>query len=99
MREHGQRISPAFYYAWPQLLYSRAMPRLSLRWRLNLTFAAVLALLLGLDLGLTVLGAGQRIDPEIANATALASGVFREAVQTLPPTPDVVERLQKLAVS
>ena len=75
------------------------MPRLSLRWRLNLTFAAVLALLLGLDLALTVLGAGQRIDPEIANATELASGVFREAIQTLPPTPDVAERMEQLAAS
>jgi two-component system sensor histidine kinase UhpB len=75
------------------------MPRLSLRWRLNLTFAAVLALLLGLDLALTVLGAGRRIDPEIANATALTSGIFREAIRTLPPAPDVAERLQQLAAS
>jgi two-component system sensor histidine kinase UhpB len=75
------------------------MPRLSLRWRLNLTFAAVLALLLGLDLALTVLGAGRRIDPEIANATALTSGIFREAIRTLSPAPDVAGQLEQLAAS
>ena len=75
------------------------MPRLSLRWRLNLTFAAVLALLLGLDLALTVLGAGRRIDPEIANATELASGILRETLKTLAQAPGVEERLAQLAAS
>jgi two-component system sensor histidine kinase UhpB len=75
------------------------MPRLSLRWRLNLTFAAVLALLLGLDLVLTVLGAGRRIDPEVANATALTGEILRDAVKSLPPGADVEKRLDDLASS
>ena len=50
------------------------MIRLSLRWRLSLALAAVLLLLLCLDVALTLLGAGRRIDPEVANATALTRG-------------------------
>ena len=75
------------------------MPRLSLRWRLNLTFAAVLALLLALDLALTVLGAGRRIDPEVANATALTGEILRDAVKGLSPDPDVATRLTDLAAN
>jgi two-component system sensor histidine kinase UhpB len=75
------------------------MSRLSLRLRLSLVLAAVLALLLAFDAALTLLGAGRRIDPEIANATELTSGVLREAVKGLTPAPDLERRLADLAQS
>jgi hypothetical protein len=50
------------------------MIRLSLRWRLSLALAAVLLLLLCLDVALTLRGAGRRIDPEVANATKRRRG-------------------------
>jgi two-component system sensor histidine kinase UhpB len=75
------------------------MTRLSLRLRLSLILAAVLALLLAFDAALTLLGAGRRVDPEIANATALTSGVLNEAVKGLTPAPDLERRLAALAES
>ena len=75
------------------------MAALSLRRRLSLAFAAVLALLIALDIALTVLGAGRRIDPEVANATALTSGALREAVKGVAAGPDLDERLAALAAS
>lgn len=75
------------------------MIRLSLRWRLSLALAAVLALLLALDIALTLRGAGQRVDPEIANATLLTSEILREAVRGLKPEPDLDKRLAGLAAS
>jgi two-component system sensor histidine kinase UhpB len=75
------------------------MIRLSLRWRLSLALAAVLALLLALDVALTLRGAGQRVDPEIANATLLTGEILREAVRGLKPEPDLDERLAALAAS
>jgi two-component system sensor histidine kinase UhpB len=75
------------------------MIRLSLRWRLSLALAAVLALLLALDVALTLRGAGRRVDPEIANATALTSEILREAVRGAKPEPDLTRRLAALAAS
>ena len=64
------------------------MVALSLRFRLSLILAGVLALLLALDAGLTLLGAGRRVDPEIADATALTRDVLSEAVQNVKPGAD-----------
>jgi two-component system sensor histidine kinase UhpB len=75
------------------------MIRLSLRWRLSLALAAVLALLLALDVALTLRGAGQRVDPEIANATLLTGEILRESVRSLKPAPDLDKRLEALAAS
>ena len=75
------------------------MIRLSLRWRLSLTLAAVLALLLALDVALTLRGASQRVDPEIANATMLTGEILRESVRGLKPAPDLDKRLAALAAS
>ena len=75
------------------------MAALSLRHRLSLAFAAVLALLIALDIALTVLGAGRRIDPEVANATALTSGALRAAVEGVAAGPDLDQRLAGLAAS
>ena len=75
------------------------MTRLSLRWRLSLILAAVLALLLALDVALTLLGAGRRIEPEVANARALTTEILRDAVKGLKPAPDVEGRLAALAAS
>ncbi len=75
------------------------MADLSLRWRLSLLLAAVLAVLIVLDIALTLLGASRRIDPEVAEATALTSGVLRDAVKDFPPGPDVDQRLAALAAS
>ena len=75
------------------------MNRLSLRWRLSLALAAVLMLLLCLYVALTLLGAGRRIDPEIANATALTSEILRDAARQTPPGPDLEQRLAGLAAS
>jgi two-component system sensor histidine kinase UhpB len=75
------------------------MIRLSLRWRLSLALAAVLMLLVALDVALTLRGAGRRIDPEIANATALTSEILREAGRGVKPGPDLEQRLAKLAAS
>ena len=76
------------------------MAALSLRWRLSLAFAAVLSLLLALDIALTLLGAGRRIDPEVGNATALTSGVLRDATQGPDAAgADLDRRLADLAAS
>ncbi len=75
------------------------MNRLSLRWRLSLALAAVLILLLALDVALTLRGAGRRIDPEVANATALTSEILREAARGVRPGPDLDKRLAGLAAS
>jgi len=75
------------------------MIRLSLRWRLSLALAAVLALLLALDVALTLRGAGRRVDPEIANATMLTGEILRESVRGLKPAPDLDQRLAALAAS
>ncbi len=75
------------------------MIRLSLRWRLSLALAAVLSLLLALDVALTLRGAGRRIDPEVANATALTSEILREAGRGVQPGPDLDRRLADLAAS
>ncbi|MDE3175748.1 MAG: HAMP domain-containing protein [Pseudomonadota bacterium] len=75
------------------------MAALSLRRRLSLAFAAVLALLIAFDIALTLHGASRRIDPEVANATALASGALREAVKGVAPGPDLDQRLAALATS
>jgi len=75
------------------------MIRLSLRWRLSLALAAVLTLLLALDVALTLRGAGRRIDPEVANATALTSEILREAARGVQSGPDLDRRLAKLAAS
>jgi two-component system, NarL family, sensor histidine kinase UhpB len=72
---------------------------LSLRWRLSLALAAVLTLLLALDVALTLRGAGRRIDPEVANATALTREILRDTVRDLKPSPDLDQRLGKLAAS
>jgi two-component system sensor histidine kinase UhpB len=73
--------------------------RLSLRWRLSLALAAVLALLLALDVGLTLRGAGKRVEPEVANATLLTSEILQEAVRGLKPAPVLDARLAALAAS
>jgi len=75
------------------------MAALSLRFRLSLILAGVLALLLALDAALTLLGAGRRVDPEIADATALTRDVLSEAIQNVKPGPDVAARLAALAAS
>lgn len=75
------------------------MIRLSLRWRLSLALAAVLLLLLCLDVALTLLGAGRRIDPEVANATALTAEILRDAARETPPGPDLDRRLAGLAAN
>ena len=75
------------------------MSRLSLRLRLSLVLAGVLALLIALDIALTLTGAGRRIEPEVANATALSADVLRESVKSLTPTPGLDRRLADLAVS
>lgn len=75
------------------------MFRLSLRWRLSLALAALLALLIALDAALTLRGAGRRIDPEVANATALTSEILREAVRGLKDEPGLDRRLADLAAS
>jgi two-component system sensor histidine kinase UhpB len=81
------------------MAYSASMPRLSLRLRLSLVLAVVLALLLAFDIALTLLGAGRRIDPELANATGLTSGVLRDTVKELTPAPELSQRLAGLAAS
>jgi two-component system sensor histidine kinase UhpB len=48
---------------------------------------------------LTLRGAGRRIDPEVANATALTSQILREAASGVRPGPDVDKRLADLAAS
>jgi two-component system sensor histidine kinase UhpB len=75
------------------------MSRLSLRARLSLAFAGLLALLVALDAALTLRGAGRRIDPEVANATALTREILREAVRGLHDGPDLDRRLAGLAAS
>ncbi len=75
------------------------MVGLSLRFRLSLILAGVLALLLALDAVLTLRGAGRRVDPEIADATALTRDVLSQAVQNVTPGPDVAARLAALAAS
>jgi two-component system sensor histidine kinase UhpB len=75
------------------------MLRLSLRLRLSLILAGVLALLLALDAALTLFGAGRRVDPEIAGATALTRDVLSEAVASVKPGPDLPDRLAALATS
>ena len=75
------------------------MAGLSLRWRLSLLLAAVLSVFLALDIALTLLGAGRRIDPEVAEATALTSGVLRDAVKDLPAGANLDKRLADLAAS
>ncbi len=75
------------------------MLRLSLRLRLSLILAGVLALLLALDASLTLFGAGRRVDPEIFGATALTHDVLSEAVANLKPGPDLPDRLAALAAS
>ena len=75
------------------------MLRLSLRLRLSLILAGVLALLLALDAALTLFGAGRRVDPEIAGATALTRDVLSEAIANVKPGPDLPDRLAALASS
>ena len=73
--------------------------RLSLRLRLNLAFAALLALGLLADVVSTVRGAGKRIEPEIANSTALSSEIVRGALRGLHDGPDAEPALRALAAS
>ena len=75
------------------------MLRLSLRLRLSLILAGVLALLLALDAALTLFGAGRRVDPEVAGATALTRDVLGEALANVKPGPDLPVRLAALAAS
>ena len=75
------------------------MLRLSLRLRLSLILAGVLAFLLALDAALTLFGAGRRVDPEIAGAAVLARDVLSEAMTNVKPGADLPERLAALAAS
>jgi two-component system sensor histidine kinase UhpB len=69
----------------------------SLRSRLNLAFAALLALGLLADVALTILGAGNRVEPEIANSTALVGGIIRGALGGMRDGPGVRSQLVDLA--
>jgi two-component system sensor histidine kinase UhpB len=72
---------------------------LSLRLRLNLAFAALLAFGLLADVASTIAGAGKRIEPEIANSTALADAIIRGALRGMREGPDVGSQLDDLATS
>ena len=72
---------------------------LSLRLRLSLILAGVLALLIALDAALTLFGAGRRVDSEIADATVLTRDVLGEALSNVKPGPDLPDRLAALAAS
>ena len=73
--------------------------RLSLRLRLNLAFAALLALGLLADVVLTVRGAEKRIEPEVSNSTVLVSDIICGALRGLHEGPDLEPALKALATS
>ena len=62
---------------------------LSLRVRLNLAFAGLLAFGLLADIAVTIRGAGSRIEPETQNAMGLVGGIIQGALGGLHEGPEL----------
>ena len=70
---------------------------LSLRLRLNLAFAGLLALGLLSDVAVTIVSAGGRIEPEIQNAMSLVGGIVGGALHGMHDGPGLDAALLDLA--